>query len=224
MAYDLVLATAADFADRFSGDRAARPSAGMTGETLLKINHNTGTMTYGAEGVELEPGHRFVVPVNGFRYGYVDWRGGKPVDRRLTHLGSGVPTPEPPGGQYVRFPEDGPRKAAELLLMSIEERGFQLAATCSQSSANRMDNLAVKVEMQLRSPEGQAGFRHPVIEVQPDHYYDRKSARTIWHFSFPVIDWIHDDGETLLSQRDGGAITKEEPGYEASEDEVDFLS
>lgn len=184
--------------ERFQRGAQHRPASVGDNTTLLKINHSTGELTYGAEDMVLPPGHKFVVPLNGFRYGYVEWRGGQVAGKYMAATTDG-PAPEP-DGPFTKYPEDGPRRSAELELHSVEEPGFKLAATCSLSSQNRMDNLHAAVSMHLSSPEGQQGFIYPVIEVRPASYEHKSMKRTIYHFDFRVVDWLHSDGKTFQSE------------------------
>lgn len=193
------------FINRFNAGRAQRPASVSTGELLLKVNDRTGEMTYGPEREILTPGRPFVVPINGLRHGFMMWKGGKIASRHIVDLSAGVPIPEP-DEDWAKFGKDGPRPAHEMVLNSLEERGFRLLLIASESSARRMDNLASDIATQLRTPEGQYGFRNPAIKGEVDKYYSKPYSRDVWFFNPVLYDWLHDDGVRLLSENRNFAI------------------
>lgn len=204
--------------DYLANLRAARSSTGAgqgTGETFLKIDDRTGQMTYGQERVPLQDGHRFVVGLHGFRHGYIDMQGGQVVDRNVIPMVTGA-RPTPPGGKYGTYEGGGPRDVTECEMSSIDEPGFRLVFTAwGISSANRIGNLLEIAVVHAEGPEGRSGYVHPVIVPKAGKYYSKKYSRDVWHFDFELVDWLHNDGETLLSDTGGKLEAQASNGGEA---------
>ena len=174
-------------------------SGGGTGETYLKIDDRGGALTFGQEQNPLPPGGRFVVGLHAFAHGYIDMRDGQVSERRVVPMAQQSARPVPPNG-YGTYEQGGPRDVTEIQLNSIEEPGFNLVYTAwGVSSANRIRNLLDAAIVHCESPDGEAGFVHPVIIPKSGKYYSKKFKRDVWHFDFDVVDWLHNDGATLLS-------------------------
>lgn len=211
-------------------------SGAGTGETFLKIDDRTGAMTYGQERIPFPDGHRMVVGLHGFRHGYIDMQGGQVVDRAVVPMVSQPTRPVPPGCRYGSYSKGGPRNVTEIELNSIDEPGFRLVFTAwGTSSANCIRNLLGEALQHARSPDGQAGFKHPVIVPRAGKYPlkgrppskefpEGIAARDIWHFDYEIVDWLHVDGSTLLSTGARPAVEgngAEEPApWEDAEDDL----
>ena len=73
-----------------------------------------------------------------------------------------------------------------------------------------MRNLLDLAISHAETPDGKNGFVHPVIEVRAGKGHQKAKrkpdgtvipARDVHHFDFGLIDWLHEDGKTLLSSR-----------------------
>ena len=105
-------------------------------------------------------------------------------------------------------------------MASIDEPGFNLTFTAwGISSANRVRNLLEQALNHAATPDGQAGFIHPVIIPKSGMYRSKKYSRDVWHFDYVVVDWLHADGKTLLSAGARPAVTGNGGGSDADEDE-----
>lgn len=225
------LSTIGDF-DAFAANlAAARNEVGSgpgAGDTYLKVDKQTGTLTFGKDNQELPPGHRFVVGLHEITHGYIvsSGPGGTMLERKMAPMAHG-PRPVPPGGKYGTYEGGGPRNATEIALSSIDEPGFKLTFTAwGPSNANRIGNLLDTALLHMRSPDGQRGFVHPVVAVRSGSY-KHKTYGTIHHIDFDVVDWLSKDGKTLLSQA-GGAVAPPDdedpaPWDDVTDDEHDLL-
>ena len=196
-------------------------SGGSSGETYLKVDDRSGALTFGQERTPFPPNHRCVVSLQSFCHGYIEMQGGKPnrAQSRMVPMVSQSQRPTP-AGPYATGMGDGPKDTTELTLNSLDEPGFNVVFTAwSKSSSNRVRNLLEKAIVQMDTPGGQAGFINPVIIPKSGHYWQKAftdpltgqavPARNVHHFDFEIIDWMHNDGQTLLSSR-GGAITQQD--------------
>jgi hypothetical protein len=195
---------------------AAQVGSGTgTGETYLKVDDRSGRMTFGQEQSPFPPNHRMVVGLHTFTHGYLVMAGTKVVERHLVPM---VSQPNRPVASVyaTKFGQDGAKDVTEITLNSIDEPGFSLVFTAwSVSSANRVRNLLEQAVVHAETPEGAGGFVHPVIVPKSGHYPlkgftnqetgEVVPARDVHHFDFDIVDWLHTDGKTLLSQH-GGAI------------------
>lgn len=180
-------------------------SGGGTGETYLKVDDRGGAMTFGQEANPLPPNQRFVVGLHAFSHGYIDMRDGQVVERNVVPMAQQAQRPVPPNG-YGTYEQGGARDVTEVQLNSVDEPGFNLVYTAwGVSSANRIRNLLDAAILHAESPDGEAGFVHPVIVPKSSKYYNKKFKRDVWHFDYDVVDWLHNDGKTLLSAKGGGA-------------------
>lgn len=203
------LSTIGDFKSFANNLTAARQEVGSgagAGDTYLKVAKGSGALTFGKEDTPLPPGHRFVVGLHEITHGYIvsTGAGGTIIERHMVPMAHG-PRPVPPGGQYGTFEDGGARNATEVSLSSIDEPGFKLTFTAwGPSNANRVGNLLDTAIVHLQSPDGQSGFIHPIVVVKSGSY-KHKTYGMIHHIDFEVVDWLHTDGQQLLSDR-GGAI------------------
>lgn len=227
--------------------RAARQEVGSgsgSGDTFLKIDDKTGALTFGQESNPVPAGMRWAVALQSFQHGYIDMQDGKPKERNVIPMMQGA-RPMPKGGsttreidpqtkqlsgkvrtlapgEYGTYEGGGPRDTTEIVLTSLDEPGFNLTFTSwGKSSANRVGTLLEKAIVHCESPDGDAGFIHPVILVKSSKYHNKTFRRDVHHFDFDLIDWLHADGKTLLSQH-GGAIadqSADEDGPAPWEDE-----
>ncbi len=222
--------------------RAARQEVGSgagSGETLVKINDHTGEVTFGAERNPWPEGMRWAVALESFRYGYIDWQDGKPVERNVIRMMEGA-KPLPKGGsttkdidpatgrvlatrslgpgEYGSYGGGGPQDVCEIVLTSLDEPGFHVTLPASKSSANRVGNLLENAIVHCESAQGRAGFVHPVINFKVSKYYNTKYKRDVYHFDYDLVDWLHTDGERLLSKH-GGVISQRpaESGVDGAE-------
>lgn len=238
------LATVRETGTALANLRAARTGIGAgagTGATFVKVNKDTGEITYGQEKVPLPADHRFVISLNGFRHGYIDMQQGKTIDRNMVPMTSGA-RPVPPGGsqtkiidqqtkkilgvktleagEYGTFEGGGPRSVTEIEMHSIDELGFNLVFTAwNPSSANRLGSLVQETYLHAEGPDGRAGFVNPVILFRAGKYFEANHTRKdVYHFDYTIIDWLHNDGETLLSTT-GSKLAAESAGLDAGDNE-----
>jgi hypothetical protein len=182
-------------------------SAG-TGDTFLKVDDRTGALTFGQERLPLPPGERHAVHTHNFRHGYIDMQGGQVVDRHVVSMAEHPDRPVPAKG-YGTF-QGGPRDVSEIVLHNIDQEGQPLTFTAwGKSSANRLRSLLIETKNHRDTPDGRAGYIHPVIIPKSSSYHQsaRKlpdgteiPARTVHHFDYEIVDWLHADGKRLLKQ------------------------
>lgn len=199
-------------------------SGGGTGDTFLKVDDRTGGLTYGQERIPLPEGSRFVAGLQGFRHGYISMNGGQVEERNVVPMMAQPARPAPPGGRYGTYEGGGPRDVTEVELNSVDEPGFNLVYTAwGVSSANRVRNLLEQALNHVNTPDGQGGFVHPVIVPKAGMYRSKKYKRDVWHFDFDVVDWLHTDGKTLLSQGGRPAVQDGNGRAPWEDEEVDDL-
>jgi hypothetical protein len=212
------VSTVGDHLTFLAGMAAARNelgSGGDAGATFLNVNKGTGELTFGQNKTPLPPGLRWVVPLHEMTHGYIICNAAnKPTSRQMIPMAK--PRPVPPGGKYADFGQEGPRNAAEIQLHGVDEVGIKLTFTAwAVSNANRISNLIGQALNHANTPDGQAGFIHPVV-IPKSSSYKHATWGEVFHIDFDVVDWLHADGETLLSKGARKPITSD--GAERQED------
>jgi hypothetical protein len=176
--------------------QAAAPArrTGGGGVVYTRLGRDTGALTYGREETPLPLDHDYTVPWREILWGWKSFRGKAVVDSKLIPIAAGA-CPQPPI-PYTPYGVDGPKQAVELRLCSITEVGFCGVFSClNVSGQNRVLDLWSGIAAQFAV---NAQFANPVVRVVVDHYVN--SFGTVFVVTFPVRDWLADDGVTLLSK------------------------
>jgi hypothetical protein len=98
---------------------------------------------------------------------------------------------------YVGFGQNGPRKATQIDLCSVDEKGLILRfSSLNVSNDNRINGLLGDMVTQISTKGPQ--FPNPVILVKPGNYV--WNGKTVWHFDYEIVDWMANDGVSLQSQ------------------------
>lgn len=193
--------------DMLANFRAASSTIGSggSGETYLRVNKQTGELTFGPDNTPLPEDARFVIGLHDFTHGYMVWdaAANKVTSRTMVPIMTQSVAPVPPNGKYGTYEDGGPRPTIELVLSSLDERGQRLVFTSwSVSNDNRIRNLIDHVALHLGMPDGEeAGYIHPVVKVKSGSYQHAKYGK-IYHIDFEILDWLHKDGESFLSDRE----------------------
>ena len=219
------LSTVDNFREFAANLTAARQDVGSgpgTGYTYLRVNKATGTLTYGPANTPLPPTSRFVVGLHEITHGYIVSSPDRKVeDRNMIPMAHG-PRPVPPNGKYGSYDDGGARNATEIVLSSINDPGFKLVHTSwGSSNANRIGTLLDEALVHLNSPDGRAGFVHPVVIIKSGNYKHAKYG-VIYHIDFDLVDWLSKDGQTLLSKR--GSDPAHQPAASAADEDDDDLT
>ena len=210
-------------------------SGGGAAGQFIRVDKHTGAVTYGRDALPLPPDHRFVLGLHNILHGYVTWSSTQkqPLDRHLVSMAKTPTPPAPPGGRFVGFGDDGPRKCIELIFDSVDEPGFVVSfSSMSVSNDNRIRRCLLEPIGANDGTERQrAGFVHPVVTIGSDSY-KHPTYGVIHTISFDIVDWLHVDRSTLLSKRDDAASATNGPTPAAepaswdddpTEDELDLL-
>jgi hypothetical protein len=141
--------------------------------------------------------HRFATPLALIRHGYKVWESGHVVAQVMEPI---VSRPLPvPAGNYVEYGHNGPRKAVEVVLLDLDQPGFNLLfGALSVSHENGVHRLVVDGVTQIRA--GHAAYSTPVIQIVPQFCEYRKFSTTGWAFGHKLLDYISEDGTTLWSK------------------------
>jgi hypothetical protein len=172
--------------------------SGMAGVQFMKIDHRTGAVTCGRDSIPVPLQHRYAVPVALIRHGFKVWESGLVTAQVMEPIAAhpALPMPKTP---YVVFGQNGPRKAMELILLSLDEPGFNLSyGVLNVSSENEVNRLVADALGQIRA--GHAAYANPVIKIRPQLCNYRKFGTSGWAFGHELVDFISNDGATLWSK------------------------
>lgn len=76
---------AVDIASAF--DTFVKPTVKAGGIDLLKLRKQDGVWVYGQQDIEVEDGAELAIDPGSLMSGFVDWKGGKPVQEQMARLG-----------------------------------------------------------------------------------------------------------------------------------------
>lgn len=175
--------------------QAAAPAQrrGGKGETYARIDCRTGARTFGRDDTPL-PDHRFAVPWREVAWGYKEFAGKTVVKAAMKPIAAGA-CPMP-AGDFTPYGVDGPKACMELRLCSLNEPGFGPIYSClNDSGSSRILDLWGEITAQYQvNPQ----FANPVVKLVSDSFTN--SYGTTFVLTYDIVDWLHDDGTTLLSQ------------------------
>jgi hypothetical protein len=178
--------------------RAAVPVRrhGGAGVNYVRIDCRTGAITFGRDEIPFPLDHEYAVPWREVKWGYKVFTGRSVTDSALRPVAAG-PCPMP-AGDFAPFGVDGPRACMELRLCSLKEPGFvNVFSSLNESCTSRILDLWGDITAQYAvNPQ----FANPVVTIGNDSYTN--SYGTTFVMVFAIVNWIADDGATLLSTVD----------------------
>ncbi len=168
---------------------------GGDGFAFMRIDHQTGAMTFGKDGAPVPLGHRWAVPIASIEHGFKIWSGGKVTEEVMVPMAQ-QPAAPTPGEPFVGFGADGPRRVTQLNLHSLEEQGLALTfSSMGVSHDNRIRSLLGDIVDQIAAHGPK--YPNPVIRLKPGNY--TWQGKSIFHFDYELTDWISNDGVSLQS-------------------------
>jgi hypothetical protein len=172
-------------------------NSGMAGVQYMKVGHLNGAVVYGRDDTPVPLAHRFATPLSLMRWGFKVWEGKSVVAQVMEPIGMGpIPMPKTP---YVAFGQNGPRKAVEVILLDLDEPGFNLSfGALSVSNENAVGRLVTDGVGQIRA--GHADYANPVIHIVPQLCTYSRFGTTGWAFGHKLLDFVSNDGRTLWSK------------------------
>ena len=215
--------TISNFNDFIAGLTAAKQdiAGGSGGDNFLSVDKQTGALTFGMARTPLPPNRRkYVIPLHEMTYGYLITSADKKVLERVMIPVSTGPRPIPPGGKYGTYEQGGPRNATEINLISVDEPGFRLNFRAwGPSNEFVIGNLLQTAIAHVHSADGKRGYIHPVLEIKAGSY-KQKAYGNIHTLAYEIYDWLHKDGELLLSQAADAKVAKLEAVETGDQDGV----
>jgi hypothetical protein len=169
---------------------------GGGGSQFMRIDYETGAVTYGRDNTPVPLKYRWAAPIAGLMHGYKVWEGSRVVEQVMRSMITqpALPMPATP---YVGFGQSGPRKCTELQLCALDEPGFTLIfSVLNVSNENEVRALVGEIVAHVST----TGMKHPnpVILIKPRNY--QWNGKTIWCFGFEIVDWAANDGVSLMSK------------------------
>ncbi len=169
----------------------------MPGLQFTRIDFQTGAVTYGRDAAPVPLQHRFATPLALMRWGFKVWEGKIVAAQVMEPIGAG-PIPMPKTA-YVAFGQNGPRRAVEIVLLDLDEPGFNLSfGALSTSNENAVNRLVTDGVKQIHA--GHRDYANPVINIVPQFCEYRKFGTTGWAFGHKLVDFISNDGRTLWNK------------------------
>jgi hypothetical protein len=169
------------------------------GIQYLRVDGNTGAMSYGRDANEVPQGQRFVAPYLMAEHGYLNWQGGKITDRKMGKVLNGPVTPPPPGEPRVGtlpkpYERDGWSSVIVIRLVGLggEMDKVEVEVDCGNDSKRRQGKeLLAAMNEVADSPLGVAGFYNPVVELGLDSYRHKTYGKDIYFPTFDIIGWTN---------------------------------
>jgi len=138
----------------------------------LKINGNTGEISYGKDGTELDPGFEVLVDVESIRYGWQCWKDSEPIDERTDFLIGGDHVAEgelPDHGPYTDE-QDGWRELYTLRMVLMGETPaedikltYNIASGGGKNALRKLIKAYMKQVVMNVGDDGQAMI--PIVEI-----------------------------------------------------------
>lgn len=184
------------------GGMAYTPFEG--GIQYIKVDGNTGTMTYGRDDTEVPLGQRFAVPFDACEHGIIKWSGGKVQDRKMIRYLEGpvppVPHGEPRVGTLPKPNErDGWNEVISIRMVGLggEMDKVEVEADCNNESKRQqaMDLLGEMTNM-ADTAHGEKGFFNAVVVIEVDSYWNKAYSRDVFFPRFRIVGFT--DGFTIL--------------------------
>lgn len=199
----------------------ASDAVGVTGNTLfLRLTKGTGEWVYGPQNTEVEENSLWAINPTSFMTGYIAWKGGRPVGKRMKPINDPNPVrlEELPDVQA----EWGVNVSFQLQCVHGEDRD-----TVVEYAANTYGGKTAFRELMLtmhrQSQEDPANLV-PIVELMSDFYIHSEWGRT-YNPIFKIKRWVaFDSGETAQTESQPSSPEPEAPATPAPEAPRDAAS
>lgn len=185
------------------------PQPVAVGGVYMKFNGNDGRYTVGKPPKEVKQGVEVAVNIAQAQHGWLEWKGGEVVNRRMIPVVDG-PSPAPPEGEPLvgelkkPYDRDGWQDTMILQVVGLsgDLKGVTVEFTTSSYGGKQAVNgvLDVAFEM-IDTPEGARGFINPIVTLGGDSYYHDGYSRDVHFPVLEIVGWT--DGETRIAPPDG---------------------
>lgn len=166
------------------------------GIQFLRFN-KFGVWTYGQEGAQVLEEDRFVAQMNTMSQGWICWKGGRPVDEKMSTISSGVriPAAELDDHGPYQSSSEGWKPQVSVMFRNLDNNELLQYGTTSMGGKNALKGLSSTFVNQLRD----GGDNFPVVQLETDHYMHKTNGK-IFVPVVKVVDWINPDTGALESQ------------------------
>lgn len=196
------------------------------GVNYIRLDGNTGDLTYGKEQTPLPEGQNFAIALDSITHGVVNWFNSQPQDRRMASYLDGAAPTMPQGGQPAGH--DGKTRNGWSFTITIpmvgipgggseDLTGSQLSFDCANTSKlNAAQDLIGVMTAMTETPLGQRGFFNPVINLKVGSYWNKTQKKDVYFPIFDIIGWT--DGTEIVSASGGPQLASATPGGDTEED------
>ena len=167
----------------------------MGDQSFISFSGKRGLYKIGVDGRSPNEGELWLVNIVGFELGWMCWKGGKPVSKRMANVQSPrIPEPDlSENGPFDETKGEGWQKARAITLRSFENGEQGYFSNNSKSGVASMSDLQKEVTARLKS--GQPAW--PVVELTMEEFESNgfKNFKPV----FEVDRWLTLDQVSALS-------------------------
>ena len=158
--------------------------------SYMSFSGKMGRIKIGVDGRAPDDGEHFVVAPTMFATGYICWKGGKPIAKRMAKLGQPkIMEPDPEEGGPFTSQKDGWSKARSITMKSLERNEQIEFSNNSKSGVSAMADLQRDVLDRYKSGQPCVPIMHVGMEEFTSTAQDG-STNTNFKPAFDVVTWI----------------------------------
>lgn len=180
-----------------SAAKGARGGA-PDGSTYLNFSGKRGVYEFGQDKENVDPSELWLVNIASIEDGYVCWKGGSPIDSRMSNIYNGAVIPTPSNDEHGPFNAkngEGWFAAKSMVLKSLDEDDKQ-----GYFRINSKSGVSTFADLQDAAAARMATARPywPVIRLDTEKF----QAQGNWNYKpkFEIYGWLSDEAVAELAQ------------------------
>ncbi len=193
----------------------AAPSVSYSGALYMRFNGNDGSLTLGKNNQSIPADQLFVVPLEGIKWGYIEWVSKRPSGQeRMIKMVDGH-MPSPPAGVLMKGSK--PKRAmdgwGECIVVELHGMNGELdGIRCewpmhSQGGQEAARKLAAGMFDRM---EADLAHVNVIVKLRTDSYFNKEYSRTVYYPVFDVVghtdglsvSWVQDEASEAASVLD----------------------
>lgn len=173
------------------------------GVNYIRLNGNTGELSFGKDNREIPASQRFIVPLEEATHGVSHWYAKKKTEEKIVKYLDGPAPAFPPGAIIAGSlpPPDNRNGWQRVVTIKMIGLGGDLDKIMLEfdgnntSKINALTDLLGEMTAMCDTSLGEQGFFNAVVEMSVDSYYDKNNSKDVYFPVFTIVGWT--DGFTV---------------------------